>query len=178
MFLVVAVDSKWGIGNKGELLVRIRGDLKNFASITTGKTVILGAKTLSTFPGGRVLKNRRNIVLSRNPDYAPEGAVMARSLDEVLALAKTMPSEDICVIGGASIYEQLLPFCDCAYVTKIHGDFEKDAFFPDLDADPAWDCVSKSELFESTEEDMLGRLQDGSVPKRISYTFCTYRRKN
>ena len=72
MFLVVAVDQGWGIGNKGDLLVRIRGDLKNFAALTTGKTVILGAKTLATFPGGRVLKNRTNIVLSRNPDYAPD----------------------------------------------------------------------------------------------------------
>lgn len=177
MFLVVAVDRNWGIGNKGELLVRIRGDLKNFASITTGKTVILGAKTLATFPGGRVLKNRSNIVLSRNPEYAPEGAVMARSLDEVLRLVKEMPSCEVCVIGGASIYEQLLPYCDCAYVTKIHGDFEKDAFFPDLDADPEWECISESEPMESTPEDTIGPLTDGTVPERVSYTFCTYKRR-
>ena len=168
MFLVVAVDQGWGIGNKGDLLVRIRGDLKNFAALTTGKTVILGAKTLATFPGGRVLKNRRNIVLSRNPAYAPEGAVMARSLEEVLALTRDMPSSEVCVIGGASIYEQLLPYCDCAFVTKIQGDFEKDAYFPDLDADPAWECVSESEVMVSTDEDL---------PAGVEYTFCEYRRR-
>lgn len=168
MFLVVAVDQGWGIGNKGDLLVRIRGDLKNFAALTTGKTVILGAKTLATFPGGRVLKNRTNIVLSRNPSYAPEGAVMARSLEEVLALTRDVPSSEVCVIGGASIYAQLLPYCDCAYVTKLAGDFEKDAYFPDLDADPAWKCVSESEVMVSTEEDL---------PAGIAYTFCEYRRR-
>ncbi len=177
MFLVVAVDSGWGIGNQGELLVRIRGDLKNFAGLTTGKTVILGAKTLATFPGGRVLKNRTNLVLSRNPDYAPEGAIMARSLEDVLALVKDLPADDVCVIGGASIYTQLLPYCDCAYVTKIHGDFKKDAYFPDLDADPAWQCVSESEPYESVPEDVLGPLTDGTVPQTITYTFCTYQRQ-
>ena len=168
MFLVVAVDQGWGIGNKGDLLVRIRGDLKNFAALTTGKTVILGAKTLATFPGGRVLKNRTNIVLSRNPDYAPEGAVMARSLEEVLELTRELPSADVCVIGGASIYEQLLSYCDCDYVTKLQVDFEKDAYFPNLDADPAWECVSESEVMVSTEEDL---------PAGVEYRFCEYRRK-
>ena len=88
MFLVVAVDKEWGIGYKGELLARVKADLGNFAKLTTGKTVILGSTTLATFPGGRVLKNRTNIVLSTRTEYHPEGAVMARSLDELLEKIK------------------------------------------------------------------------------------------
>lgn len=177
MNLVVAVDRGWGIGNKGELLVRIREDLKNFAALTTGKVVVLGSKTLSTFPGGRILKNRTNIVLSHNPEYAPEGAVMARSTEELIEILRQYESEDVYVIGGASVYRQLLPYCTRAYVTKICGDFIKDAFFCDLDCDGAWACVSESESYESTPEDFLGPLCDGSVPDKVSYTFCIYQRK-
>ena len=151
MELIVAVDRGWGIGNKGELLCRVSADLKNFRSLTTGKTVILGSKTLSTFPGGRPLKNRRNIILSRRTDYLVEGAEVAHSAEEVLSMLTE--EEAAVVIGGESVYRLLLPYCNTAYVTKFEGDFEKDAFFPNLDADPAWQVVEVSTTFYAEETD-------------------------
>ncbi len=168
MKLVVAVDNEWGIGNKGELLARVRADLRYFQSLTKGNVVILGSKTLSTFPGGRVLKDRTNIVLSRNPDYSPEGAIMVRSLDELFEKVKEFDSDSIYVIGGGQIYSQLLPYCDTAYVTKFEKSFEKDAFFDDLDALPEWELVTvgepqKTDPETDTEADM-------------TFRFCTYKR--
>ncbi|MBR5278235.1 MAG: dihydrofolate reductase, partial [Clostridia bacterium] len=138
MKLIVAVDNEWGIGNKGELLARVRADLKYFQSLTKENVVILGSKTLATFPGGNVLKNRTNIVLSRNTEYNPEGAIMARSLEELLDIIKNYNTDNVFVIGGSQIYSMLLPYCDTAYVTKFQKSFEKDAFFPNLDNSDQW----------------------------------------
>ena len=160
MELIVAVDRGWGIGNKGELLCRVKGDLQSFRALSTGKTVILGSKTLATFPGGRPLKNRRNLILSRRPDYVVEGAEVAHSVEELLSLLS--PEETAVVIGGESVYRLLLPYCQTAYVTKFDGDFEKDAFFPNLDLDPAWRLtdVSEPRVAEDTDSHpgMLWRL--------------------
>jgi len=144
MELVVAVDRGWGIGNKGELLCRVSADLKSFRALTSEKTVILGSKTLSTFPGGRPLKNRRNLIFSRRPDYAVEGAEVVHSVKELFSLLT--PEETAVVIGGESIYRLLLPYCQVAYVTRFDGDFEKDAFFPDLDSDLAWVLAEEGEV--------------------------------
>ena len=114
MKLVVAVDKNWGIGYKGELLARVRADLRYFQSLTKGNVVILGSKTLATFPGGRVLKDRVNVVLSRRKDYAPEGAIVVDSIDSLLQEIKNYESDSVFVIGGATVYEQLLPYCDTA----------------------------------------------------------------
>ncbi len=168
MKLVVAVDNEWGIGYKGELLARVRADLKYFQSLTKGNVVILGSKTLSTFPGGRVLKNRENIVLSRNPDYNPEGAVMARSLDDLLEILKGYNTDNVYVIGGSQIYSMLLPYCDTAYVTKFEKSFTKDAFFPNLDASPQW------ELAEIGEEQLTDPETD--TEENMTFRFCTYKR--
>lgn len=169
MFLVVAVDKEWGIGYKGELLARVKADLGNFAKLTTGKTVILGSTTLATFPGGRVLKNRTNIVLSTRTEYHPEGAVMARSLDELLEKIKDYKSEEVAVIGGASIYRQLLPYCDTAYVTFFDASFPKDTYFPNLDESGEWELTEKSEVFYSNPET--------DFPKEeIKYWFAKYER--
>ena len=149
MNLIVAVDKEWGIGYKGDLLVRSKEDLKNFAALTTGKVVILGSNTLATFPGGRVLKNRVNIVLHPSEDYAPEGAIVAHSIEEAVSMSNQYPSEDVFVIGGASVYKQMLPYCNRAYVTKFDKSYVKDAYFPDLDADPAWRLDKVSELVSS-----------------------------
>ena len=168
MKLVVAVDKEWGIGNKGELLARVRADLRYFQSLTKGNVVVLGSKTLATFPGGRVLKDRTNIVLSRNPNYAPEGAVMVRSVEALLNLLKEYNTDTVFVIGGAQIYNQLLPYCDTAYVTKFDKSFEKDAFFENLDASPDWhlDYVGE-EQFTNPETDTVSDM---------SFRFCTYKR--
>ena len=144
MNVIAAVDQTWAIGKDGDQLVRIPADLKRFQTLTSGHTVILGRKTLATFPGGRPLKNRRNLILSRDPFFAPEGAEVFRDLDSLRAAAPA----DAFVIGGASVYQALLPFCSKAYLTKIHRTWPADVFFPDLDADPAWKVVEESEPLE------------------------------
>lgn len=168
MNLIVAVDNNWAIGNKGDLLARVRGDLKNFSSITTGKVVILGSNTLATFPDGKILKNRTNIVLSSRLDYNPEGALMARSLDDLFTIISKYDSSDVYVIGGASIYKQLLPYCDTAFVTKFEKTYESDASIPDLDKDPLWKLVYRSaEKISNPETDTEADLH---------YFFTKYRK--
>lgn len=174
MNLVVAVDEKWGIGYKGDLLVRIKADLRNFAALTKRKTVILGSNTLATFPGGRVLKGRVNIVLNPDPDYAPEGAIVAHSIEEALKIADEYGSDNAWVIGGMSVYRQLLPYCRRAYVTRIKADFKKDAYFPDLDADPRWHLVFKGSEHVSRPGDLIGELEDGTVPEKVAFYFSVY----
>ena len=157
MNLIAAVDQNWAIGKNGDQLCYIPADLKRFQALTTGHAVILGRKTLATFPGGRPLKNRRNLVLSRNPDFAPEGAEVFRDLDSLLAAAPA----DAFVIGGESVYRALLAHCDRAYITKIHRAWPSDAYFPDLDADPAWAVIQEGEALE----------QDG-----LTFRYVTYER--
>ena len=158
MNLIVAVDQNWAIGKDGDQLVYLKEDLKRFRTLTSGHTVILGRKTLATFPGGRPLKNRHNLILSRNPQFQAEGAEVFASVEELVQQA----DGDAFVIGGASVYEQLLPYCDTAYITKIHAAFPADTYFPDLDQSEEWEVVEESESLE----------QDG-----IAYHYVTYRRK-
>ena len=145
MNLIVAVDENWAIGCRGDLLVRIPADHKMFRQETLGRVVVLGRKTMDTFPGGQPLAGRTNIVLSANPDYRVKGAVVVHSVEELLSELKKYADEDIYVIGGESVYRQLLPFCDTAHVTKIDRAYEADAYFPDLDADGEWEIAAQSE---------------------------------
>ena len=141
MELIVAVDREWGIGCKGDLLARVRGDLRHFRELTDGKTVIYGSNTLLTFPGGKPLKNRKNIVLHPDPAFAVEGALVVHSIPELLACTEAHKDEKYVVIGGASVYRQLLPYCSFAYVTKFDRSFEKDVYFEDLDKNPDWSLL-------------------------------------
>lgn len=145
MNLIAAVDKNWGIGLKNKLLVSIPDDMKFFRQTTTGKVVVMGRKTLESFPGRKPLKNRVNIVLTRDPDYKADGAVVVHDLDALYEELKKYPSEDIYVIGGESIYRQLLDECDVAHITKINYSYEADAFFPDLDKKPEWQITADSE---------------------------------
>lgn len=162
MNLIVAVDSNWAIGNKNELLIRIPNDHKHFREETTGKVVVLGRKTLETFPQGMPLKNRTNIILSTNPSYQVKDAIVVHSVEELLGELKKYADEDIYIIGGDSVYKQMLPYCDVAYVTRIDHAYEADAYFPNLDADEEWEVTGESE--EQTYFD-------------IAYTFVKYERK-
>lgn len=136
---IVAVDKNWGIGNKGRLLISIPEDQKdNFKVKTLGHPVIYGRKTLETFPSGRLLPGRENIILTRNPDLRVEGATVMHSVDEVLKYAEKNPEEVLFIIGGEQIYAQFLPYCDSCIVSKIDHEFEADAFFPDLDNLKDW----------------------------------------
>lgn len=162
MNLIVAVDKNWAIGNKNELLVRIPNDHKYFREETTGKVVVLGRKTLETFPQGLPLKNRTNIILSSNTKYQVKDAVVVHSVEELLEELKPYPSEEIYIIGGESVYRQMLPYCDVAHVTKIDHTYEADSYFPNLDQDDAWEITADSE--EQTYFD-------------IAYQFVKYERK-
>jgi len=168
MKLVVAVDREWGIGYKGELLARVRADLRYFQSLTKGNVVILGSKTLATFPGGRILKDRVNLVLSRKPDYSPEGAIVLHSMDELFEELKKYDTDSVFVIGGSNVYHQLLPYCDTAYVTKFDKSFEKDAFFDNLDQSDEWELASEGETQISNPET--------DTESDMPFRFCTYKR--
>ena len=147
MNLIVAVDQNWAIGKGGDQLIYIPEDLKRFKALTTGHPVILGRKTLATFPGGRPLKGRDNLILSATPGYQVEGAKVYPNLEALLAEAP----EDAFVIGGESVYRALLPYCDTAYVTKIDAEFPADRYFPNLDEDPAWTVSEESDMMEQND---------------------------
>ena len=163
MNLVVAVDNNWAIGYKNQLLISIPNDHKQFRQMTTGKVVVLGRKTLDTFPQGLPLKNRTNIILSKNSDYKVKDAVVVHSVDELLSELKKYDDEDIYVIGGESIYRQLLPYCNVAHVTKIDHEYMADAYFPNLDKDENWEITADSD--EQTYFD-------------VAYTFIKYERRH
>lgn len=145
MNMIAAVDRNWAIGNKNKLLVSIPDDMKFFRQTTTGKVVVMGRKTLESFPNGKPLKNRVNIVLTGDRSYTAEGAVIVHDLDELHAELSKYPSEDIYVIGGESIYRQLVDECDVAHITKINYAYEADAHFPNLDEKPEWRITADSE---------------------------------
>ncbi|MDY4207699.1 MAG: dihydrofolate reductase [Lachnospiraceae bacterium] len=145
MNIIVAVDKNWAIGKNNKLLVSIPQDMKFFRETTTGKVVVMGRKTLESFPGGQPLKKRVNIVLTSDKNYHVNGADIVHSIDALLEELKKYPAEDIYVIGGESIYRQLLPYCDKAYVTKIEHAYDADTFFPNLDEDPQWRMTKTSD---------------------------------
>lgn len=142
MQAIVAVSQSWGIGKGGDLLFRLPSDLRRFKAMTTGHTVIMGRKTLDSLPGGKGLPHRRNLVLSRQSDFAPDRAEVIHSVEDILKTAE----DDAFVIGGQQVYEQLLPYCARVYVTKVLSDPEADAFFPDLDKLPEWKVASAGEM--------------------------------
>ncbi len=162
MNLIAAVDKNWAIGLKNKLLTSIPEDMKFFRETTTGKVVVMGRKTLESFPGGRPLKNRTNIVLTRDRSCQVKGAVVVHSLEQLREELAKYPSEDIYVIGGESVYRQLLDDCDVAHITKIDYAYEADAWFPNLDEREEWTITADSE--EQTCFD-------------LEYRFLKYERK-
>lgn len=162
MNIIVAVDNNWAIGHKDKLLVSIPNDMKHFREETTGKVVVLGRKTLRTFPQGMPLKGRTNIVLSGDRSFTVKDAIVVHSLEELLEELKKYDSEDIYIIGGESVYRQMLPYCDVAHVTKIDHKYEADTYFPNLDEDPEWEITADSD--EQTYFD-------------LAYEFLRYERK-
>lgn len=162
MNLIVAVDNNWAIGNKNELLVRIPNDHKHFREETTGKVVVLGRKTLETFPQGQPLKNRTNIILTTDRKYQVKDAIIVHSIQELLEELKKYNDEDIYIIGGESVYRQMLPYCNVAHITKIDHSYEADTYFPNLDRDEEWHITADSD--EQTYFD-------------IAYQFLKYERK-
>lgn len=158
MELIVAVYEDWGIGRDGTQPVALSADRKFFRETTRGALVIVGRKTLADFPGGKPLPGRTNVVLTRQSGTIP-GARACNSPEEAARLGRQ--AQRAFVIGGGSVYRQMLPYCDAAYVTKIHAAPESDTFFPSLDADPAWELA---QILQSGEEN------------GIQYEMCLYRR--
>ena len=145
MKIIAAVDKNWAIGRDNQLLVSIPADMKMFRQETSGKVVVMGRKTLESFPNGLPLKNRTNIVLTKNPNYQVKDALVLHSVEEILEEIKKYPSDQVYCIGGDSIYKQLLPYCDTAHVTKIDFAYAADAWFPNLDEMPEWKITASSE---------------------------------
>lgn len=170
MKAIVAVTKDWGIGKDNQLLVSIPEDMKFFRTKTAGAIVIMGRKTLESFPGKKPLKNRVNIVITRDKTYAPDGVVTVHDVEEAVKRAAKIQEQDlledgskrdIFVIGGASIYEQMADLCDTIYVTRMDTVCEADAFFPDLDEKEGW------YIAEMSEEDCYNG---------IFYRFVTYKK--
>lgn len=162
MNIIVAVDQNWAIGKDNDLLVSIPADMKMFRQETTGKVVVMGRKTLETFPNGLPLKNRTNIIITKNKDFQVKDAIVVHSIEEALEAVKDYPPEDVYCIGGDSIYRQMLPYCDVAHITKIEFAYEADRYFPNLDEMPEWEIETESE--EHTYFD-------------LEYSFVKYVRK-
>ncbi len=144
MNAIVAIAENGGIGKDNQLLFRISADLKRFKKLTSGHTVIMGRKTLQSLPGGRGLPNRRNIVITHDPNFTAERAEVVHSIDEALALA----DKDAFVIGGESIYRAMLPYCDKIYLTKVYATVDADAHFPSLDGRQ---IAGQSEIMEEND---------------------------
>ena len=162
MDLIVAVDEKWGIGKDGDLLQRISADMKYFRQMTTGNVLVMGRKTLESFPNKKPLPNRVNIVLTTNKNYEAEGVVLCHGLEDLPEVLKAYEDKQIFVAGGGTIYEQLLPQCETAYVTKIYNTYPADTVFPNLDAHPDWELAEKGEVQE----------ENG-----VKFSFDIYKRK-
>lgn len=145
MNLIAAVDRNWAIGYKNELLVRIPEDQKWFRETTTGKAVIMGRKTLESFPNKSPLKNRLNVVITSDMNYSVPGAVIVHSIDEAVEAVRDYADDDVYVIGGESIYRQMLPLCSTAHITKVDYAYQADAHFPDLDREEGWKITETSD---------------------------------
>ena len=145
MNMIAAVDSNWAIGNKNKLLISIPADMKMFREETTGKVVVMGRKTLESFPGQRPLPKRTNIVLTKNKNYKVNDAIVVYSLEELMEELKKYNSEDVYIIGGETIYRQMLPYADVCHITKIDREYEADAYFPNLDEDPELNVTAESD---------------------------------
>ncbi len=165
MKAIVAVDRNWGIGLKGRLLVQIPADQKYFRETTTGQVVVMGRKTLESFPHGAPLKARVNVGLTRGGTRLPDGVETVHSTEELGEVLKRYEDREIYCIGGAEVYKLLLPLCDECLVTKIDESYEADAFFPDLDSDPEWELVKD------------GSEQEEQTYFNLIYYFLRYRRK-
>lgn len=158
MELIVAVYDDWGIGKDGTQPIALSVDRKFFREMTRGAMVIAGRKTVADFPGGKPLPNRVNVVLTTQ-DICLEGFTMCHSTEEAVSLAET--ADRAMVIGGGSIYRQMLPYCQSAYITKVHCTPPSDTFFPNLDEDPQWKLT---QVLQSGEENGIG------------YEMCLYER--
>lgn len=159
MNVIAAADQNWGIGFQNKLLVSIPADMKFFRETTTGKVVVMGRKTLESFPNGLPLPKRTNIVLTTDKNYKVKNAIMVHNKEELFQELEKYHTDEVYVIGGESIYRMLLPYCSVAHITKIDYSYQADTYFPNLDELSNWKITADSE--EQTYFD-------------LEYTFLKY----
>ena len=161
MKMIVCVSENFGIGNNNNLLFSLPPDMKFFRETTLGKVVIMGRGTLDSFPGGKPLKNRTNIVLTRDTNFEREGVMAFNSKEEILDYVKKFDTDDVFVIGGGQIYEMFKDDCNEALITKVRKCVPADTFLFDIDKDPKWHLAEESPLMEH---------------EGLKFSFCTYKR--
>ena len=159
MKTIVAVDEKWGIGKNNDLLFHLPEDMRYFREKTTGKIVVMGSNTLKSFPGGKPLKNRINVVLWPDGETRND-CIVVNSLNELSETLSRFDTDDVFIIGGAMFYKTMLPYCDTAYITKVRADGQAQVFFENLDALDNWNLIDESDV-----------VCDGGY----ELTFCTYK---
>ena len=157
MKFIVSVDENWGIGKDNELLMRIPEDMKQFRQKTIDNIIIMGRKTLESFPGAKPLPKRINVVLTSNKNYSPENVTVCHTIDEIIEYVSQFKDKDIFVIGGESIYRQFMPYCNEGYITKISKTFDADTFLENLDQNSDWyiDEVQMEGYFEGVKYSVL-----------------------
>ena len=148
MNLIVAVDKNWGIGKDNNLLVHLKGDMKYFREQTLGKVVVMGRSTLESFPEGKPLKDRTNIVITHRNDFKKDGVIVVHNMDELAEEINKYNPEDVMVIGGASVYNELMTSCDRLLITKIDKEFDADTFIKNVDELHQFKVLKKSEVQE------------------------------
>lgn len=148
MKMIVCVSENYAIGKGGDLLFSLPPDMKLFRETTKNSVIVMGRATLDSFPGGKPLKNRENIVLTRNKDFKREGVITAHSEKEVIEKIKEFSDKEVFVIGGAEIYRMFEPYCTEAIVTKVQLCPDADKFFFNIDEAPDWKLAEESEVME------------------------------
>lgn len=159
MILIAAVNNNWGIGKDNDLLYHIPEDMKFFRSKTKENLIIVGRKTLESFPGGEPLKNRINIVITRNKDYDAKGGIVCTDVKELKNSLKPYTDKEVYICGGEQIYKQFLPYCHTALITKVYDDKACEKYMPNLDEIDNWVLSEKSEDY---------------TDNGLSFCFCTY----
>lgn len=166
MKAILSVDQNWGIGFKNKLLARVPEDMRFFKQMTLGKVVVMGRETFDSLPGREPLKDRTNIVVSTSKSLIKQGITVCNSLDELFDELAKYPQDDIFVIGGASLYTQLLPYCSEVYITKFHKAYEADRYFPDIDKDDNWtpEVLESSLSYNDLEYSRLKYINKNVIP--------------
>lgn len=164
MKAIVAVDKSWGIGKKNDLLFHLPADMAYFKEQTMGKVVVMGSNTLKSFPNGKPLKGRTNVVLFPDGEKR-EDCVIVNSLEELKEELKKYPADDVFVIGGAMFYKTMLPFCSEVLVTKVNAEGGAEVFYENLDKLSGWKCVKESEPLETNGYEIKFTVYKNSEPK-------------
>ena len=153
MNLIVCTDKNWAIGKDGHLLCHLKEDMKFFKKNTLNKVVVMGRSTLESLPKGQPLKDRTNIVLTRQPDFCKEGAIVVHDMEELMEELNNYDTNNVMIIGGASVYNEMMDMCDRLLVTKVYKEFEADTFIRNIDENPNFKVVWSSEVMTEGDTD-------------------------